>query len=149
MDKTEAAFLELMINIHQEIHVAAPVAVVFESVLEQLGTESDWPNGQKMNLKFEAWPGGRWFRDLGDNSGHLWGHVQVIKPPTLIEISGPFVMSYPALNHIQYRLAAEGDGTQLKVTHKAMGDIIPEHRQGVSKGWEFVLSNIKKRSEAK
>ncbi|HEX3702577.1 MAG TPA: hypothetical protein VHU82_04550 [Vicinamibacterales bacterium] len=34
----------------------------------------------------EAWPGGRWFRDLGDNTGHLWGHVQAIKPPTLPEI---------------------------------------------------------------
>ena len=25
-------------------------------------------------MKLEAWPGGRWFRDLGDGNGHLWGH---------------------------------------------------------------------------
>ncbi len=32
-----------------------------------------------MPMKLEAWPGGRWFRDLGDGNGHLWGHVQAIK----------------------------------------------------------------------
>jgi uncharacterized protein YndB with AHSA1/START domain len=147
MDKADAAFLEMMLKVHQEIQIAAPAAVVFESVLEQLGTESDWPNGQKLNLKFEPWPGGRWYRDLGNNSGHFWGHVQVIKPPTLIEITGPFVMSYPAINHIQYRLTPEGSGTKLAVTHRAMGDILPDHRTGVVTGWEFVLGNIKKRSE--
>ena len=41
-----------------------------------------------MPFKLEAWPGGRWFRDLGNNAGHLWGHVRVIKPPALLEISG-------------------------------------------------------------
>jgi hypothetical protein len=25
-------------------------------------------------------------RDLGDGNGHLWGHVQAIKRPTLLEI---------------------------------------------------------------
>ena len=40
-------------------------------------------------MKIEPWPGGRWYRDLGNNAGHLWGHVQVIKPPTLLEICGP------------------------------------------------------------
>jgi hypothetical protein len=38
-----------------------------------------------MPLKIEPWPGGRWYRDLGDNNGHLWGHVQASKRPRLLE----------------------------------------------------------------
>jgi Activator of Hsp90 ATPase homolog 1-like protein len=147
MDKEETAFLELMLKVHQEIHIAAPAAVVFESVLEQMGPNAEMPGGQNFSLKLEPWPGGRWYRDLGNNSGHLWGHVQVIKPPTLIEITGPFMMSYPAVNHIQYRLTPDGDGTKLSLSHRAIGDILPDHRNGVVKGWEFILGIIKKRSE--
>src|SRR5437879_2928779 len=80
----------------------------FEATLDQLGPEGQMPGGKPFPMKIEAWPGGRWYRDLGDHSGHLWGHVQVIKPPTLLEICGPLMMSYPALNHLQYSLKAEG-----------------------------------------
>src|SRR6202040_911749 len=45
-----------------------------------------------MPMKLEAWPGGRWYRDLGDNNGHFWGVVQAIKRPTLLEITGPLFM---------------------------------------------------------
>ena len=60
-----------------------------------------------MPMKLEAWPGGRWYRDLGDNNGHFWGHVQAIKRPTLLEITGPLFMSYAAMNNLQYRLSEE------------------------------------------
>lgn len=81
-------------TIVKELLIAAPAEVVFQSVLE--------PHGplQQLNLKLEPWPGGRWYRDLGNNAGHLWGHVQVIKPPKLLEIAGPLMMSYPAISHI-------------------------------------------------
>ena len=75
--------------------------MVFDTLLESAGPTAN------MNLKLEAWPGGRWFRDLGNNTGHLWGHVQVIKPPKLLEICGPMMMSYPVASHIQYRLTEE------------------------------------------
>ena len=55
-------------------------------------------------MKIEPWPGGRWYRDLGDNNGHLWGHVQAIKRPTLLEFSGPLFASYPFVSNVQYRL---------------------------------------------
>src|SRR5262245_58065889 len=84
--------------VRREIEIAAPVEITFEAVLDQLGPESQMPDGRPFPMKFEAWPGGRWYRDLGNNTGHLWGHVQVIKPPTLLEIWGPLMMSYPAVN---------------------------------------------------
>ncbi len=64
------------LHVVKEVQIAAPPDVVFQTVLEPHGPMKD------MNMKLEPWPGGRWFRDLGNNTGHLWGHVQVIKPPT-------------------------------------------------------------------
>src|SRR5436190_510611 len=87
----EIESLSLMIT--QEIHVNASLETTFESLLEQLGPENETPE-QKMPMKLEPWPGGRWFRDLGDGNGHFWGHVQAIKGPTLLEITGPLFMSY-------------------------------------------------------
>jgi uncharacterized protein YndB with AHSA1/START domain len=130
------------LHIHQELQIDAPIAVVFETILDQ-GNVMVGQDGKSMNLKLEAWPGGRWFRDLGNNAGHLWGHVQVIKPPTLLEITGPMMMSYAALNHIQYRLSEKSGITTLALTHRAIGELDPQHREGVGKGWKMILEQIK------
>jgi hypothetical protein len=69
---------QLTVTITQETIVKAPLDVTFETLLEQLGPFNDRPDGVSMNMKIEPWPGGRWYRDLGDNSGHFWGNVQAI-----------------------------------------------------------------------
>src|SRR3974377_1874738 len=114
--------------IRKEIEIAAPIEVTFEAVLEQLGPEAQMMDGKPFPMKIEPWPGGRWYRDLGNNAGHFWGHVQAIKPPTLPGICGPMPMSYPALNHLQYRLTAESGRTRLALVHRSMGLIAPQHR---------------------
>src|SRR3954452_3821431 len=108
------------LNIEKEIEIAAPLTIAFEALLEELGPAGQMPDGRPFPMVLEPWPGGRWYRDLGNGAGHLWGHVQVIKPPTLLELCGPMFMSYPAINHVQYRLAAQGDGTILKFIHQGM-----------------------------
>jgi hypothetical protein len=100
-----------------------------------------------MAMVLEAWPGGRWFRDLGNNTGHLWGLVQVIKPPNLLEIHGPLFMSYAAISHVQYRLTEAGAGTRLSLFHRGIGEITPEHRDGAVIGWGFILGKVKERAE--
>ena len=126
--------------------IAAPIEITWDAVLAELGPEGSMP-GEDGKVKpypfvFEPWPGGRWFRDLGDKQGHLWGHVQVIKPPKLLEIFGPCYISYPATNHIQYRLTPEGDGTRLKVTNRAFGYMPKDFMVGVEEGWEHGLKRI-------
>lgn len=133
-----------VLQFSKEIEIAAPIAVAFDAVLEELGPGGEMPDGSPFPMKIEAWPGGRWFRDLGANAGHLWGHVQVIKPPALLELRGPMFMSYPATNFVQYRLTAEGDKTRLKLTHQAMGLIPPDHREGVTEGWTYTLQQVQK-----
>jgi uncharacterized protein YndB with AHSA1/START domain len=131
------------LEIRKEIEIAASIEITFEAILAELGPEGQMPDGKPFPFKIEPWPGGRWYRDLGNNSGHLWGHVQVIKPPTLLEIIGPMPMSYPAINHVQYRLKAEGGGTRLTFHHRAMGLILPDHRDGMPKGWEHKLERVR------
>jgi uncharacterized protein YndB with AHSA1/START domain len=136
-------------EIRNEIEIDAPVEVVFQAVLDELGPEGQMPDGKPFPMTFEPWPGGRWYRDLGDKSGHLWGQVQVIKPPTLLEICGPLMMSYPVVNHLQYRLKAEGGMTRLVFLHRAVGLILPEHRDGLSEGWQYWLEHIRELAERK
>jgi len=147
-DTMELQTVETM-EIRREIEIAAPIEITFEAVLDELGPEGTMPDGKPFPMKIEPWPGGRWFRDLGDNKGHLWGHVQVIKPPALLEICGPMPMSYPAVNHLQYRLKQEGGGTRLSILHRAMGLIPPEHRDGMPEGWEHGLKRIRELAERK
>ena len=128
----------------QEVVIESSPEIAFEAILDQLGPASEMPDGKPFPMKFEPWPGGHWFRDLGNNTGHHWAHVQVIKPPTLLELCGPMFMSYPAVNFVQYRLAPEGKTTSLKLTHRAMGLISEEHRTGVVEGWANELDMIRK-----
>jgi uncharacterized protein YndB with AHSA1/START domain len=137
------------VEIQNSVEIAAPIEVAFEALLEELGPDAQMGDGTPMPFKLEPWPGGRWYRDLGSNAGHMWGHVQVIKPPTLLEICGPMMMSYPAMNHIQYRLTAQGNGTRLAFLHRGMGQIMPQHRDGMPKGWEQWIGRIRDRAERK
>src|ERR1700732_645040 len=149
MISTESAIEKMTLNITQEIHVQAPLDVTFATLLEQLGPFSETMEGSSMNMKIEAWPGGRWYRDLGDGNGHFWGHVQAIKRPTLLEIAGPLFMSYPVVSNLQYRLSEEDGGTLIKFHHTAFGLIQEDHRQGVKKGWTHINDRVKERAEAK
>jgi Activator of Hsp90 ATPase homolog 1-like protein len=148
MISTAPAIDKLTLNITEEIHVKAPIDVTFATLLEQLGPLSETADGQSMNMKIEAWPGGRWYRDLGDGNGHFWGNVQAIKKPTLLEFTGPLFMSYPVVSNVQYRLSEVEGGTLIKFRHAALGLIQDEHREGLTKGWGQIHANVRKRAEA-
>lgn len=98
-------------------------------------------------MKLEAWPGGRWFRDLGDGNGHLWGHVQAIKRPTLVEIYGPLFMSYAVISNVQYRLSEVEGGTLIAFHHFALGVIPDEYRKNINTGWTHINNRIRARAE--
>ena len=92
-------------------------------------------DGAPMPMTLEAWPGGRWFRDLGDRNGHFWGHVQAIKRPTLLEITGPLFMSFAVVSNVQYRLKEVDGGTLISFRHTALGVMPDDYREGMSQGW--------------
>jgi hypothetical protein len=147
--KMDRTIEDLMLNVRQEIHVRASLDVTFAALLEQLGPYNETSEGKPMPMKIEPWPGGRWFRDLGGDNGHLWGHVQAIKRPTLLEFAGPLFMSYPVVSNVQYRLSEVAGGTLIKFHHAALGLITEEHRTGVVSGWAHMNEGIRKRAEAR
>ena len=128
------------LEIVKEEEIAAPIKMVFEAILEQMGPMNEAPETGPMPMKLEAWPGGRWYRDLGEDAGHFWGNVKAIKSPTLLEIWGPLFMSYPAVSNVQYRLSEENGVTRLKFMHRAIGQI--PHDVRVEQGWDDLLGRI-------
>lgn len=133
---------DISLDVEQHVEIKAAIGDVFKGVLHRFGEGSTSPAGDPMQMILEPWAGGRWFRDRGNGIGHLWGHVQVIKPPTLLELSGPMFMSYPALNHIEIRLDQIAGGTKVTLHHRGIGFFDKAHLEGVGKGWAHYLGNI-------
>lgn len=133
---------EMTLDVSQHIDIKADIGDVFKSVLHRFGTGSTNERGESMQMVLEPWPGGRWFRDRGNGVGHLWGHVQVIKPPVLLELSGPMFMSYPALNHVEIKLDQVPGGTKVSLRHRSIGLLDPQHRQNIGTGWQHYLDNV-------
>src|SRR6202021_3542431 len=149
MSSTAIAGIEnLTLNITQEIHVRASLEVTFEALLAELGPENSTPEGTRMSMKIEPWPGGRWYRDLGAANGHFWGNVRAIKRSTLLEITGPLFMSYPVVSNLQYRLSEKDGGTLIKFNNPALGLIKDAHSKGVTKGWTHLHNRVRELAKA-
>ena len=148
MIPTEQSLEDLTLTIQQEIHVKAPMDVTFAALLEQLGPGNESMDGRPLNMKIEPWPGGRWYRDLGDGNGHFWANVQAIKRPTLLEFAGPLFASFPFVSNVQYRLSETGGGTLIAFRHTALGFVPEEHKAGMNRGWASMHERVRKHAEA-
>jgi uncharacterized protein YndB with AHSA1/START domain len=139
----------LTLNITEEIHVRASLEATFAALLEQMGPGNETPEGMPLPMTIEPRPGGRWFRDLGGDNGHFWGHVQAIKRPTLLEITGPLFLSFPVISNIQYRLTEVEGGTLITFRHSALGFVPDDFRQGMGRGWTALNERVRTRAERK
>ena len=125
----------LFSEVEQQIEVKAPVAAAFEGLICQLTQINEMP------LKLERFPGGAGSAIWAATPAICGVSCRLIKP-TLLEIQGPMMMSYPVAGHVQFRLSEVAGGTKVTVRHCAMGLIEDAHREGVSKGWLQILSGI-------
>jgi uncharacterized protein YndB with AHSA1/START domain len=148
MIPTEQIAQDLTLTIKQEIHVKAPMDVTFAALLEQLGPGNQMPDGRSLNMKIEAWPGGRWYRDLGENNGHFWANVQAIKRPTLLEFAGPLFASFPMVSNVQYRLSEVEGGTLIAFRHTALGFVPENQKPEMDRGWAQMNEGVRKFAEA-
>ena len=148
MTATELNLENLTLTIDKEIQVKAPIDVTFAALLEQLGPSNETLDGKSLNMKIEAWPGGRWYRDLGEDNGHFWANVKAIMRPTLLEFAGPLFASFPFVSNVQYRLSEVDGGTLIKFRHAALG-IVPEgQKAGMDKGWNSMHERVRQHAEA-
>ena len=149
MALTAGTLDNLTLDLTEEIHVRASLDATFEALLEQMGPGNTGVGGVPMPMVIEARPGGRWYRDLGDDNGHFWGHVQAIKRPTLLEITGPLFMSLAVVSNVQYRLKEVEGGTLISFRHSALGFIPDDYRQGMTRGWAPLHERVRKQAEAR
>jgi hypothetical protein len=140
---------DLTLNITEEIRVNAPLDATFAAILDQMGPYNTGEADKPMPMKLEARPGGRWYRDLGNDNGHFWGHVQAIKRPTLLEITGPLFMSFAVASNLQYRLTAVDGGTLITLKHSVMGVIPDDLRAAFAKMpiWAPLLERVRVAAE--
>ena len=132
---------DLTLDVTQSIEIKAPVGDAYQALIRRLTVENSTPDNKPMPMVLEERPGGRWYRDLGEGQGHLWGFVQVIKPPSLVEIHGPLFMSYAATGHVQFRLV------ETDVGHRVIGMVEEGHREGLTHGWDHLLQRVKQSAE--
>ncbi len=147
MNPAVAQQAETSLEIVRDITIQAPIETTFGVLLRKLGPENEGQQDTPMPMVLEPRPGGRWYRDLGDDNGHFWGHVQAIKRPTLLELSGPLFMSYAVVSNVQYRLESTDEGTLLHFRHTAYGLINPEHADGLQTGWNEQLERVRVAAE--
>jgi hypothetical protein len=111
------------IVITEEIVVKASIETTFNSLLVQMGRQNETPDGKPLPMIIEPKPGGRWFRDLGGDNGHLWGLVQSIKRPTL--------------------------GTRIYFKHTLVVPVPDEFRADhMAPGWSALHARIKRAAES-
>lgn len=135
------------LTIEQEIRVHAPIETTFAALLDQLGPNFNTPDGDPLHSKVEAFPGGRWYRDLGHNNGHFWATVQAIKRPALLEFSGPLMMSLAVTNNVQYRLKEDNGITVITFHHYGFGGFPAGRAEEMGRGWRMILDRTKTQAE--
>ena len=132
----------------EEIRVRAPLERTFASLIAQMGRLNETPEGAPLPMVLELRPGGRWYRDLGGDNGHLWGFVQSVKRPTLLEIWGPLFMSTAATSNLLYRLRETPEGTLIAFTHTLVGPFPEEYRLRLATGWAPLHARVRNAAEA-
>lgn len=146
---TTAVMANETFTIKEEIRVRASLEKTFAALLAQMGPENQTPDGKTLAMVLEPRPGGRWFRDLGGDNGHLWGFVQSIKRPVLLEIWGPLFVSTAATSNLLYRLSETDEGTLITFTHTLVGPFPEEHRPQVGTGWAALHARVRAAAEGK
>jgi hypothetical protein len=148
MTPTAPALEHQTFTITEEVTVHASIDQTFASLVAQMGRLNQTPDGTPLPMVLEPHPGGRWYRELGGDNGHLWGFVQSIKRPALLEIWGPLFMSTAATSNLLYRLRETPDGTLMSFTHTLVGPFPDEHRPQLSAGWTALHSRVRAAAEA-
>jgi hypothetical protein len=134
--------------ITEDIEVNASIETTFNSLLVQLGRQNETPEGKPLPMILEARPGGRWYRDLGGDNGHLWALVQSIKRPVLLEFWGPLFISTGATSNLMYRLTEEGSRTRIAFKHTLFGPVPAEFRENMAPGWSALHDRARRDAES-
>ena len=113
-----------------------------------MGRLNETPDGTPLPMILEPYPGGRWYRDLGGDNGHLWGFVQSIKRPALLEIWGPLFVSTAASSNLIYRLSETPATARSSSSRTRWSGRSPKTiGRGLASGWTALHARVRKAAE--
>ena len=145
---TTATLAREPITITEQIFVRASLEKTFASLIAEMGRRNETLDGTPLPMILEPFPGGRWYRDLGGENGHLWGFVQSIKRPVLLEIWGPLFMSNAATSNLLYRLTESDGGTLITFRHTLVGPPPGDDHARMGSGWATLHARVRTAAEA-
>lgn len=118
-----------VLEIAQEVEIAAPREKVFEVITSKQG---EWfsPRFVKgTTVVAEPWVGGRVYEDIGDGAGVLWTMCTTYLPPSYVCYESPWGFSGGAATIVNdYELSEAEAGTLVRSKHKIIGFISEEMR---------------------
>ncbi|HZI39298.1 MAG TPA: helix-turn-helix domain-containing protein [Acidimicrobiia bacterium] len=129
-------------EIEQEVTIDAPQERVFDAITGETGnwwTHSfdDSPRA----ILLEPKVGGRFHEVWGDEQGALYASVTGLRRPSLLRLAGAFGMTRPVAAVITFELdpLADGHGTRVRLSHRAIGDLDEETFRQYDTGWRALL----------
>ena len=128
------------------IELEVPIAVSPEAVFDALtGDVSDWwgrpyvhSDGAKA-IRVENWVGGRCWEDWGNGEGALYATIIEFSRGKELRMVGPFGMGGLCHSMVSYVLKPHEQGTLLKVSHVAAGEIDEDAQSLYTAGWEDLI----------
>ncbi len=126
-------------SISQEVKIAASPEKVFKALTENIGAW--WSHSfseDPKRIALEAYPGGRFFEEF-EGGGALYATVVYVEAAKEIRMIGSMGMRGAVAGHIAFSLETDGNGTLLKLSHSAIGEISEEHKAGYAHGWSILL----------
>jgi len=141
-EKDELRVESGVMRIEQQVAIDAPPARVFEALTKRL---SAWWGAPYLigvgarDLIVEPRLGGRVYEDWGGGAGALWATVTSIRKNEHIEWTGRIGMGGAVIGVVMYRLEPSENGTVLRLSHRAAGDLAPETERNYSRGWQDLL----------
>lgn len=129
-----------VVEIEQEIRLAAPIEKVFRSLTEELDGWWKFRTRPDAKIVFEPRVGGTLHEDWGGGRGIVYGHVTCYDPPHRVCTAG--VSGWAAATMISWhRLEVDGESTVVKKSMVLFGDVSDELAGEIEGGSRAVLED--------
>ena len=98
-------------------------------------------------LLIEPRLGGRMYEDWGDGEGMIWGHVNMVRSPELLQIVGDCSKDFggPSRHIMTWNLEQDGGTTRLRLEHSIHGHVTAQVEENTSAGWKRLFGECFKR----
>lgn len=133
----------LSIDFAQDVLLKRPRRDVFAALMQP----SSWwgppyVSEEATDLRLDSRVGGALEEAWGEGGGRLLASVTAIDPGQRLELTGRFHFGV-VFGVAEFVLEDEGDGTRLRFSYRAIGDVSPEEAESLAGGWnELVASRL-------